>query len=171
VIAQIPHPQGPDPEFAPNERLYRALAPGAFDGNEVKVTALDNSFWPPRGLSCDRGRYADHPRCMTAGNSRQGWRVVFLTCRWVAEREFRFDVRVVKGKTEWRTVILVVEHLPILGNYAHTEVRARERDREYSPRFDPRGLRNTLRQEVAAAFCIISLDRQVEPLGPLPSAG
>ena len=133
----------PDPHFEPSERLFRRIPLADVVNGFVSDASL-----PSPAFSVDREKYRKNPADLLAGHPeaaiaafRVGEIPAFLTSD--DGRRFEFGV----------------EHKPVAGNYAHSEVQSYENDaRLEGNRKPPSHIRKKFRDLLRQRIEILSLE-------------
>lgn len=117
-----PHPDLPDNHFENDERLFHALQKGHVMGNTVLPGAISLAS---NALSCNREKYRSFPHAVLAVKKPEDKyeRVGFVLPGNLPPNASA------NGMVVWE---FVVDHAPILENYSHAEVRAKQIGRPFN---------------------------------------
>lgn len=138
----------PDPNFDPDERLYRRVKPDQIHEGIVLAAAVDDIQEQHPSCSFNRGKYSD-PRDVLLDTHPQYNRIAFLIAGNLPEPQpHPIDPKIIY---DFR-----LEHLPEENNYSHSEVQVTKQGTPATRLKSPE-LRRHLREALAEKMSILDL--------------
>ncbi len=150
----------PDPDFSPDERLYRRINPDQiYEGNRVLGNALEDIKERHPSCSFNRGKYSDPNDVLDPASSEYN-RIAFLVAGNLPEPQ--------PHPTDPQALYAFrLEHLPEDINYSHTEAQVTKQGKSAS-RVGSADLRRQLREALADKMSV--LDPAISSTRAVPGA-